>query len=44
MQAEIEKLVALLQTSLEHGMKPDELGDAFAKVAQLERSLSKPRT
>jgi len=43
-QAEIEKLVALLQTSLEHGMKPDELGDAFAKVAQLERSLSKPRT
>ena len=42
-QAEIEKLVAFLQTSLEHGMKPDELGDAFAKVAQLERSFSKPR-
>jgi hypothetical protein len=42
-QNEIEKLVAHLQTSLEHGKKPDELRDAFAKVAQLERSLSKPR-
>ena len=42
-QAEIEKLVAHLQTSLEHGMKPDELRDAFSKVAQLERSLSNPR-
>jgi len=42
-QAVLEKLVAHLQTCLEHGMKPDELRDAFAKVAQLERSLSTPR-
>jgi hypothetical protein len=41
--AEIEKLVAHLQTSLEHGMKPDELRDAFSKLSQLERSLSSPR-
>jgi len=42
-QAEIEKLTALLQSAAEHGLTPDELGDAVAKLTQLEQSLSEAR-
>jgi hypothetical protein len=38
--AEIEKLSALLRISTERGLSSDDLGDAFAKVSQLEQTLS----
>jgi hypothetical protein len=43
-QAEIEKLAALLQSSTERGVRPDDLGDAFAKLTHLEQRLSEART
>ena len=37
------RLASVLQSAAEHGLTPDELGDAVAKLTQLEQSLSEAR-
>jgi len=40
-RAEMEKLSALLRNATQRGLGAEELGDAFAKVTQLEQALSR---
>jgi hypothetical protein len=39
-QAQLEKLSAVLRSATQRGLSPDDLGDAFARVAHLEQVLS----